>query len=77
MADLTRETDWVSKRVTRLERQTPIKVDVPNVNKMDFRMVNRYPNRTGFTAIQNDGKVFECRIVDGRIHYSALALNKA
>ena len=66
----------VSRKLNRVQQKKPIVIDVPVVSKMDFRMVNNYPEGTDFIAKQNDGKVYNCRISKGRIYHTAANLTE-
>ena len=61
----------VNKDIANLERTTPEVVDVPSITTIDPAELIRMPEGYDFRAIDNDGRIYDCKIQEDKLFYSA------
>lgn len=62
--------DNINKDIANLERTTPQVVNVPTISTVDMAEIIAMPEGYDFRAIDNDGKLYDCKIQNDKLFYS-------
>jgi len=60
----------INKDIANLKRTTPEVVNVPDITTIDPAELIRMPEGYDFRAIDNDGKIHDCKIQEDKLFYS-------
>lgn len=65
--NIENKTSLVSRKIWEVEQESNPILDIGDVNEMDLRIVNNYPDGHTLTARDNDGSLVDLRITEGKI----------